>query len=139
AYDRYVRRRRTHEPIEVWKFNRQITTIHVGTQLRIQADLPFLLHWTADEWRHFTDTQSTATALGIDFVDVSLPETETTIRFTFLWVDESRWEGKDYAVEIRGRAGSGNELQALEKNAQSNPVVGAGVPRTAPTAMGESL
>jgi glucoamylase len=108
AYERYVSHRRKHHPVEVWKFNRQITTIWAGAELRIQADLPFLLHWTTDEWQHFTDTQSTATALGIDFVDLPLPGSETTIRFTFLWVDENRWEGKDYAIALDTRAGSHN-------------------------------
>jgi hypothetical protein len=28
----------------------------------------------------------------------------TPIRFTFLWVDENRWEGKDYKVELQARA-----------------------------------
>jgi hypothetical protein len=70
AYDRYVRGRREHSANEVWKLNRQISRVTAGTRLRIQAGSPFLLHWTTDEWLHYTDTQSTATNLDIDFVDV---------------------------------------------------------------------
>jgi len=47
-----------------------------------------------------TERRSTATALGIDFVDIPVPQQDALIRFTFLWVDENRWEGKDYNVEI---------------------------------------
>jgi glucoamylase len=101
AYDRYVRRNREHAPIEIWKFNRQIPAVAAGTRLRIQADLPFLLHWTTDAWRHSVDTQSAATALGIEFVDLPVSEENSTFLFTFFWVNENRWEGKDYEVEVR--------------------------------------
>jgi glucoamylase len=101
AYARYVRDDRENRPIEVWKLNRQVPTIAAGTRLRIQADSPFLLHWTSDEWLHSTDTRSTSTSVDIEFADLPLPEQNTTIRFTFLWVDENRWEGKDYKVELQ--------------------------------------
>jgi glucoamylase len=104
AYDRYVRRDRQSSAIEVWKFNRQVPAIAIGTRLRIQASSPFLLHWTVDEWLHSTDTRSTATSVDVEFVDLPLPEQQTTIRFTFLWVEENRWEGKDYEVELHARA-----------------------------------
>ena len=94
------------DPMEVWKFNRQVPAIEIGTRLRIQADSPFLLHWTTDEWLHSTDTRSTATGVDIEFVDVPLPEEKTTIRFTFLWIDEKRWEGKDYKIELQARGHS---------------------------------
>jgi glucoamylase len=101
AYDRYVRNNRQHSAIEVWKFNRQMPAIAIGSRLRIQASSPFLLHWTVDEWLHSTDTRSTSTGVDIEFVDLPLHERETTIRFTFLWVAENRWDGKDYEVELQ--------------------------------------
>jgi glucoamylase len=81
-----------------------VETVSVGTLLRIQADSPFLLHWTGDDWQHSTDTRSQGTALGLEFVDIPLPEKQKeTIRFTFLWLDENRWEGNDYTVKIEGQ------------------------------------
>ena len=103
--------------IEVWKFNRQVPTVAIGTRLRIQADSPFLLHWTSDEWLHHTDTRSTATGVDIEFVDLPLPEQKTTIRFTFLWVDENRWEGKDYKFELQER-GQSHENGRVASNSQ---------------------
>jgi glucoamylase len=103
ASDRYVRGGREGHTIEIWKLNRQVPAAAAGTRLRIQATSPFLLHWTSDEWQHSTDTQSGATAVGIEFVDLPLPEQRAPIRFTFLWVDENRWEGKDYKVELQAR------------------------------------
>jgi len=103
VYDRYARGRREHDPIEVWKFNRQVPAVAIGTRLRIQADLPFLLHWTADEWQHSTDTRSTGTGVGIEFVDLPSPKRATRLQFTFLWVNENRWEGKDYEIDVHAR------------------------------------
>jgi glucoamylase len=104
AYDRYVRCAPERHTIEVWKFNRQVPDVAAGTHLRIQANSPFLLHWTSDEWQHSTDTRSRATAVKIEFVDLRLPEHEAEVRFTFLWLDDNRWEGKDYTVQIQARA-----------------------------------
>jgi polyphosphate glucokinase len=76
-----------------------VPAAHAGTLLRIQADKPFLLHWTSDEWQSSTDTRSQATALGIEYADIRVPQ-DGPIRFTFLWIEENRWEGKDYDVKI---------------------------------------
>jgi glucoamylase len=103
AYDRYVRGHPKRRAIEVWKLNRQVPGVAIGTLLRILANRPFMLHWTSDEWLHSTDTRSTTTGADIEFVDFPLPEQETTLRFTFLWLDENRWEGKDYNVELHAR------------------------------------
>lgn len=100
VYDRYAGASAKPAAIEVWKFNHQAPSVTAGTRLRVQADKPFLLHWTSDEWQNSTDTRSTATALGIDFADIQAPQQEGPIRFTFLWAAEDRWEGKDYEVKI---------------------------------------
>jgi glucoamylase len=101
AYDRYVRRDGERKAIDVWKLNRQVPTAVPGTLLRIQASSPFLLHWTNDEWQHPVDTRSKATGIGVEFVDIRVPlEQKAPIRFTFLWLEEQRWEGKDFVVEI---------------------------------------
>jgi len=104
VFERYVSGASERQPIEVWKFNRQVPAIASGTRLRIQANSPFLLHWTSDEWQHATDTRSQSTTVGIAFVDLSFSEQKAPIRFTFLWLDDNRWEGKDYEVEVRHRA-----------------------------------
>ena len=104
VYRRYVSERRERREIEIWKFNRQVRTVTGGTLLRIQADSPFLLHWTSDEWLHSTDTPSNATGVGIDYVDVPLPVEQGSVKFTFLWLQEERWEGRDYLVEVQASA-----------------------------------
>jgi glucoamylase len=101
VHDRYVRHKGERMAIEVWKFNRQVQTVEAGTILRIQANSPFLLHWTKDDWWHSTDTPSRPTAMGIDYADIAVPNSAVSLQFTFLSVDEDRWEGKDYKVQVK--------------------------------------
>ena len=100
AFDRYVRAARERRAIEVWKLNRQVRTVPSHALLRIQASAPFILRWTSDDWQHATDATSTSTGVAIHFVDVALPERRSPLRFTFLWVDDQRWEGQDYSIEV---------------------------------------
>ena len=104
VHDRYVRHKCERKVIEVWEFNRQVQMVEAGTVLRIQANSPFLLHWTNDDWQHSTDIPSRTTAMGIDYADIAVPNSTISLQFTFLWVDEDRWEGKDYNVQVRARA-----------------------------------
>ncbi len=102
--DRYSRRRaaRLLAP-EIWKFNRQVRAMSAGRTLRIQASAPFRLRWSGDEWRNAHDTGSTPTGLGVEFVDVPVALGQRTpIRFTFLWTDVGRWEGRDFQVIVSG-------------------------------------
>jgi glucoamylase len=102
VYDRYVRNHPGRRTVEVWKSNRQILRVRGGARLRIQANLPFLLHWTADAWLHYSDTQSTTTSVDVNYVDIDVANHNCTIGFTFLWIDEHRWEGRDFSVEVIG-------------------------------------
>ncbi len=104
AHERYATRRSERQAIEVWKHNRQAGTAPPGGLLRIQAESPFLLRWTDDEWQHSTDSKSEATGIGIHFVDIRLGREQTApARFTFLWLDDNRWDGKDHVVRMDAR------------------------------------
>ncbi len=114
VFERYAGGAAERQSNEVWKFNRQVQGVAAGTPLRIQADSPFLLHWTNDEWRHAVDTRATATALGIEFVDLLPSQPQAPIRFTFYWLKDNRWEGQDYTIKVQARAESraGGEIYA---------------------------
>jgi glucoamylase len=97
-------------PLEVWKPNRHVRTIQTGTTLRIQTEAAFLLHWTADEWQTIRDSRSSATTLGIHWLDIPIAASQSApIRFTFFFPKQERWEGRDYVVNIRPTAVSGPE------------------------------
>ncbi len=111
VYERYVTGTGQRKTIEVWKPNHQVQTVPAGALLRIQANSPFLLHWTGDDWQHSTDTRSHGTAIGIEFVDIPLPkEQKNPIQFTFLWLDEDRWEAKDYKVNVREQEATAHRI-----------------------------
>ena len=89
------------KPLEVWKPNRQPRSVKRGMTLRVQSPERFLLVWTTDEWEETSDTRSTQTRLGIEYVDIPIhADQQAPIRFTFRWVEGDRWDGRDYA---RGR------------------------------------
>lgn len=103
VFDHY-HHRRDCMTLEVWKPNRRVRTIRPEMTLRIQAPAPFRLRWSQDEWRTTQDTPATATALNIHFVDIPVHKDQSgSIRFTFYWTDEDRWEGKDYQTKIQGK------------------------------------
>ena len=99
---RYLGDRKACQLFEIWKPNRRVRVVKKGYTLRVQAPAPFHLHWTGDEWGTVKDTSSSATTLGIDFVDIPIIATQRApIRFTFFWPESNSWEGRDYMVEIK--------------------------------------
>jgi glucoamylase len=101
--DRYLPGKRACKPMEIWKHNRQVSTVGEGFILRIQAGAPFLLHWTRDNWGTAEDSRSTATPLGIEYLDINTPTDRSgPIRFTFFWPDAGRWEGREFEVAVLG-------------------------------------
>jgi hypothetical protein len=95
--------RRASTPLEIWTFNRRVRAVRPGWTLRVQAEAPFRLRWSADEWRNVHDACSASTAARIDFVDIPLaPDQEAPLRFTFLWTETGQWEGRDFMVSIDG-------------------------------------
>ena len=98
--DRYLESRE-RAPLEVWKFNRQPRRVPAGSRIRIQAEAPFRLHSTTDEWSTAADTQATKTRLGVWYTDVEVPRGQAApCRFTFFWPEAGRWEGRDFVVQV---------------------------------------
>jgi len=107
--DRY-RNPRTAPALEVWKLNRQAGSVPAGGTLRIQADSPFRLRWTGDQWNRVHDTDSILIATGHAYADIRVsPEQRAPLCFTFFWTQAGRWEGRDFQVAIdrRGSGGAG--------------------------------
>lgn len=103
--DRYLSGRGRTD-LEIWKFGRRARTVSAGATLRIQDPTRFRLRWSLDDWRSTTDSASLTTALGIHSVDVVVPQgQQAPVRFTFFWPETSRWEGRDFQVELREKNG----------------------------------
>ncbi len=99
--NRYLGERRECKSLEIWKFNRQIDKIKKGYTLRIQALASFQLHWSDDNWKTAKDIPSTPTKVGVKFVDISVSDSQQKpIMFTFFWIENSKWEQRDYTVGV---------------------------------------
>jgi glucoamylase len=98
--ERY-RQPRKATTIEVWTFRRQSAAVQAGGTLRIQADAPFRLRWTGNDWQQIAETASKTIDLGISFVDLVVPVgQQAPIRFTFFWEGPGKWEGRDFLVDV---------------------------------------
>ncbi len=99
---RYVENPRTPSALEIWGFLYPLETMEAGKTLRIVAESGFCARWTSDEWQTTQDTDSTQTAVGISYADIPPPpEQSGTLRFTFYWPDDDRWEDQDFVVTIQ--------------------------------------
>src|SRR5262245_2506398 len=87
--------------LEVWTRQRRVPSVPAGSILRIQAPAGFRLRWSTDEWRTINDTDGASVAISNHFVDIPVARDQRSpIRFTFLWTENSRWEGNDYEVAV---------------------------------------
>jgi len=86
-----------------WRFNGKIRFIAPGQTLRLETLAPAVVHWSADDWRSVHDTPTRDTGLGVWVADLPTADLPTgaTLRFTFYWPAADRWEGRDFAVEVR--------------------------------------
>ncbi|HXQ92169.1 MAG TPA: glycoside hydrolase family 15 protein [Nitrososphaerales archaeon] len=99
--ERYIRSRGDGPQIEIWKHRRQPSSVIPGKVLRVQASEEFRLHWSQDNWTTIIDSDSQATKLGVDYVDIpTSEENDSSIKFTFFWKLSNSWEGKDYEVRV---------------------------------------
>lgn len=101
--ERYLGKRSDRTRLEVWKPTRHVQFMHAGEVLRVQGDAAFTLRWSSDNWITVNDSKSMQNALQIDYVDLKDSPTKagTCICFTFLWTEDSRWEGQNYEVTVR--------------------------------------
>jgi glucoamylase len=98
--ERYIRDRSRCKKLEIWKPNRRVKTVKEGRLLRIQAEQAFSLHWSTDDWVTAKDTQSTPTSLGVEYVDLDGFATGDLVKFTFLWLGATEWEGRNCEVSV---------------------------------------
>lgn len=88
--------------LATWRQNLRCAKIVAGMTLRIELTAAAVVHWSADAWNTVVDTPTVDTSLGVHFADLPTAALHagTTLRFTFRWCDEDRWQGEDYACVI---------------------------------------
>jgi glucoamylase len=86
---------------EIWKRTRQPQRAVRGSCLRIIGPERFRLHWSANGWGTTEDTESVASGLGLEYLDLQLPTSGPgPVEFTFFWSARGVWEGQDYRVDL---------------------------------------
>ena len=87
----------------IWAFNHKVRKMAHGNTLRLFLSAPARVRWSNDEWTTNKEQKTHDSMLGVHVVDLPTRrlKTGTTVRFTIYWLADKRWEGTDYAVEIR--------------------------------------
>jgi len=117
VYDRYVRRRGPlRSDLTVWRYIRQPRSIPSGSVLRVVSAGAFRLRWAFDggsaaavvkpgsiaaSASSMSETASTASGLGIDYVDIAVPAGQAgTLRFSFAEVAAPVPQDTTYQVQV---------------------------------------
>ncbi len=102
AYKRYVEQR-TVSHYEMWTFRHQTRRVPRGKILRLLVDAQATVRWTFDNWQTAHDLNTNVTGLP-DLYAVDLPTADlparTIVEWTFHWVREDRWKGRNFHAEI---------------------------------------
>ena len=98
--DRYLHGKR-NLPIEICKRDHLLASIAPGETLRIIEGARFRLLWTQDEWQTNHTVESKYVGSSVCYADISIEkQTPGKLSFTLYWLDEDRWEGRNYDVPI---------------------------------------
>lgn len=99
TFDRYVKNKKSAK-YTPWRFNMQSQQVTRDT-LRIEVKAPFLVKWTSDNWQHENQNIAKDTQTGMYIADIPVNMQDEEIIFTFFWTEASKWEGKNYFVQVR--------------------------------------
>jgi glucoamylase len=104
VFQRYVQERKA-SGTEMWTLAHPIQQIDAGKALRIITPAAAKIHWSSDGWKSVHDLDAQATGIGCWFGDLPTSQLAAGARivFTFLWAE--KWEGRDFEVSVRGKAG----------------------------------
>ncbi|HEY3296746.1 MAG TPA: glycoside hydrolase family 15 protein [bacterium] len=99
--DRY-RRHQTKASFACWRFNNKLRTMNPGLKLRVELLASARVRWSLDDWATTSETDTTATSLGIHYCDLpadALQEGQM-VRFTIYWQEPAKWEERNYDIKI---------------------------------------
>lgn len=86
----------------VWAFNHKIRNIAPDKTLRFFLPAPARVRWSHDEWSTEKECETHDSTLGVHVAELPTGSFKqgATLRFTFYWLAEERWEGGDYTIEV---------------------------------------
>lgn len=89
-----------HPQVAFWRYNHKCRSLRACRKLRIELCARALVRWSGDDWAVVRETPTIDSGLGIHYADFDLSCVPNggSMRFTFFWLDESRWENIDYQI-----------------------------------------
>jgi glucoamylase len=86
----------------IWRFNHKCRRMSAHGILRVELLASATVHWGVDDWQNVRDIETRDTGLGVHVADLPTEglAVGARVRFTFYWRDSSRWEGRDFYVDI---------------------------------------
>lgn len=99
--DRYIKQQ-NFPKYYIWRFNIYSESVPVGLILRIEAEAPFRLHYSLDNWESSSDMESHDSPAGLQVADLpaAVTASDGKMEFTFYWPQTDNWEQKNYSVKI---------------------------------------
>ncbi len=81
--------------------------LRAGADLTIALLSPARVHWGRDGWHEVAEAETLDTGLGVFAAELPTAALAagTQVQFTFYWLGENRWEGRDYEVLLSDEAG----------------------------------
>ncbi|HLJ29417.1 MAG TPA: glycoside hydrolase family 15 protein [Candidatus Angelobacter sp.] len=105
--DRYLEHK-GRKDLEVWKSTRRVREIAAGKVLRILLAGEFGLRWSLDEGRTGQESVSTATGLGLGFVDIPTQKHQGgRVQFSFTKASATDLEQQVFEVKIGRETATG--------------------------------
>lgn len=88
--------------LRIWRLNNAITHVPAGKSLRLELPAPALVHWGLDDWQQPTDTKTRDSGLGTHVADLDISNLGPgrAVVFTFLWLEDNRWNDNRFAVQL---------------------------------------
>jgi len=99
--ERYIENQTEAKQI-IWSFNDKITEINILKTLRIHLNQPARVRWSIDNWETFSDQNTIDSQIGVFYIDIPKEVIihASGVIFTFYWMNEVRWENKNYKIYI---------------------------------------
>lgn len=97
--DRYIKKA-TSSTIWIWRFENGLIEIPSGAVLRIQVQSPARIRYTLNGWQQMKETATSECTADIYYADIETEADTAGVDFTFYWIKNERWEGKDFRVRV---------------------------------------
>ncbi|MGB7598314.1 MAG: glycoside hydrolase family 15 protein [Gallionella sp.] len=78
--------------------------IRAGNQFTVALKAPARVHWGINSWNDIRDGDTRDSGLGVHIAELPLAGLDAgdTVQFTFYWLEQNAWEGRDYEVQVIG-------------------------------------